>query len=42
MIDYWAKYNGKVNLNNKQKRFNFIIDYIEKASNTEEVEEDDG
>lgn len=36
MIDYWAKYVGKVNLSNKQKRFNFIMDYIEKASNNNE------
>jgi len=36
MIDYWAKYNSKVNLNSKQKRFNFIMDYIDKASNSED------
>ena len=36
MIDYWAKYSGKVNLKNKQKRFNFIMDYIDKVSDSED------
>lgn len=42
MIDYWAKYSGKVNLANKQKRFNFIMDYIEKANKNSSEDADDG